>query len=281
MFNPTQVVIDAFCDRLQARYRRMYGLLEPEYPGIISFVARIALENIANTDAPYHDVAHTILVTEVGQEVLYGKHIAEGGVSPRDWMHFVVSLLCHDIGYVRGVCRGDTATEFVTGNGDEKVTLPPGATDASLTPYHVARGKIFVNERFGRAAALDEAVILNNIEYTLFPVPQQGEYAGTNSYPGLVRAADLIGQLSDIGYLRKIGALFREFEETGTAEKLGYKNADDLRMGYPGFFWKAVTPYIGDGMRYLRVTQEGQQWIANLFANVFLEEHRDVLGPKR
>jgi hypothetical protein len=145
----------------------------------------------------------------------------------------------------------------------------------------VARGKIFVNERFGRAAALDEAVILNNIEHTLFPVPQLGEYAETHSYPGLVRAADLIGQLSDIGYLRKIGALFREFQETGTAEKLGYKNADDLRMGYPGFFWKAVTPYIGDGMRYLRVTQEGQQWIANLFANVFLEEHRDVLGPKR
>jgi hypothetical protein len=281
MFNPTQVVIDAFCDRLQARYRRMYGLLEPEYPGIISFVARIALENIANTDAPYHDVAHTILVTEVGQEVLYGKHISEGGVSPRDWMHFVVSLLCHDIGYVRGVCRGDTDTEFVTGNGDEKVTLPAGATDASLTPYHVARGKIFVNERFGRAAALDEAIILNNIEHTLFPVPREDGYAETHSYPGLVRAADLIGQLSDIGYLRKVGALFREFEETGTAAKLGYNNADDLRMGYPGFFWKAVTPYIGDGMRYLRVTQEGQQWIANLFANVFLEEHRDVLGSKR
>jgi hypothetical protein len=280
MFNPTQIVIDAFCERLQARYRRMYGLLEPEYPGILSFAARIALENIANTDAPYHDVPHTVLVTEVGQEVLYGKHISEGGVSPRDWLHFVVSLLCHDIGYVRGVCRNDTDTQFVTGNGDEAVTLPPGSTDASLTPYHVARGKIFVNERFGRVSTLDAKVILNNIEHTRFPVPQQGEYNETHSYPGLVRAADLIGQLSDIGYLRKIGALFREFEETGTAARLGYKNADDLRSGYPGFFWKAVTPYIGDGLRYLRVTQEGQQWIANLFANVFLEEHRGAFGSK-
>ena len=40
------------------------------------------------------------------------------------------------------------------------------------------------------------------------------------------------------------------------------------------FFWKTVRPYIGDALRYLRVTQEGQQWIANLYANVFSMEHR-------
>jgi hypothetical protein len=30
-------------------------------------------------------------------------------------------------------------------------------------------------------------------------------------------------------------------------------------------------------LRYLRVTQEGQQWIANLYANVFSMEHRSQL----
>jgi hypothetical protein len=34
-----------------------------------------------------------------------------------------------------------------------------------------------------------------------------------------------------------------------------------------------VQPYIVDALRYLRVTQEGQQWAANLYANVFLMEH--------
>ena len=34
-----------------------------------------------------------------------------------------------------------------------------------------------------------------------------------------------------------------------------------------------VQPYILDALRYLRVTQEGQQWVANLYANVFLMEH--------
>jgi hypothetical protein len=92
-----------------------------------------------------------------------------------------------------------------------------------------------------------------------------------------VRAADLIGQLADINYLRNQTALFDEFRETGMSNKLGYNSVADLRANYPDFFWKAVRPYIGDALRYLRVTQEGQQWIANLYANVFSMEHRSQL----
>jgi hypothetical protein len=92
-----------------------------------------------------------------------------------------------------------------------------------------------------------------------------------------VRAADLIGQLADINYLRKQTALFQEFRETGLSDKLGYNSVEDLRSNYPDFFWKKVRPYIGDALRYLRATQEGQQWIANLNANVFSAEHRSQL----
>ena len=99
----------------------------------------------------------------------------------------------------------------------------------------------------------------------------------TDDFPGLVRAADLIGQLADINYLRKQAALFNEFRETGMSNKLKYNNVADLRANYPDFFWKTVRPYIGDALRYLRVTQEGQQWIANLYANVFSMEHRGQL----
>jgi len=34
-----------------------------------------------------------------------------------------------------------------------------------------------------------------------------------------------------------------------------------------------VTPYIQDGLRYLRGTETGKQWIANLYAHVFAMEH--------
>jgi hypothetical protein len=275
MFNPTQIVIGAFIGELRGMYERTYGMLEPSYPGIISFVAQLALENIANSDAAYHDVNHTIMVTLVGQEILRGRHISVGGVTPREWLYFIVSLLCHDIGYVRGICRDDGAGQYVTNMTGDRVSLPDGATDAAMTPYHVARSKLFVRERFGKVALshLDTLEIEANIEHTRFPVPKDELHAATDDFPGLLRAADLIGQLADINYLRKTAALFNEFRETGMNDMLKYKSAADLCENYPNFFWQQVRPYIGDALRYLRVTQDGQLWIAILYANVFSAEH--------
>jgi hypothetical protein len=279
MFNPTQAVIEAFVKQLRDAYERIYGLLEPGYPGIISFIGRLALENIANGDAPYHDMNHTITVTSVGQDILLGKHITEGGITPRDWLHFIISLLCHDIGYVRGVCREDRDGRYVCSLKGELVSIPDGSTDAALTPYHVTRSKLFVRERFGKGTLIhvDTKEIEANIEHTRFPVPEDEEHTSTGDYPGLLRAADLIGQMADVNYLRKTSALFTEFRETGTTEKLGFHTPNDLRAAYPGFFWKTVRPYIGDALRYLRVTQDGKLWIANLYAHVLSEEHRGML----
>jgi hypothetical protein len=274
MFNPTQIVIEAFIDELRQMYGRTYSTLEPSYPGIISFAAQLALETIATSDAAYHDVNHTIMVTLVGQEILRGRHISVGGVTPHDWLHFIISLLCHDIGYVRGICRGDSDGQYVINLAGDKVSVPEGATDAAMTPYHVARSKLFVRERSKAAIVhLDTAIIEANIEHTRFPVPEDEQHAATDDFPGLLRAADLIGQLADINYLRRTTALFNEFRETGICNKLKYNSAADLRAQYPSFFWEMVHPFITDAVRYLRVTQEGQQWVANLYANVFLTEH--------
>ena len=70
-----------------------------------------------------------------------------GGVTPPDWLHFIISLLCNDIGYVRGICQGDGNGFYVTNLAGEKTSLSKGSTDAAMTPYHVARSKLF-RERF-------------------------------------------------------------------------------------------------------------------------------------
>jgi hypothetical protein len=272
MFNATQVVIDAFVEQLEAAYRRNYGSLESGYGGILAWAGRMALERIAQTDAFYHTVDHTILVTLVGQEILRGKHMSEGGVSPRDWLHFVISLLCHDIGYVRGVCRADVGRRCTTGRAGRTIDMAPGATDAALTPYHVDRGKLFVIERFGAHSLIDAEVIARNIELTRFPVPDAADRRDTNDYPALLRAADLIGQLGDPDHLRKLPALFQEFEETGTNAKLGYESPDDLRTAYPSFYWNEVHPFVGDALRHLSISQEGRQWTANLYAQIYVAE---------
>jgi hypothetical protein len=162
------------------------------------------------------------MVTEVGPQILRGMHLSKGGVKPRDWLNVTVALLCHDIGYVRGICDADRPGRYVVDERGGAVSLPPGATDASLTPYHVVRSKLFVRERFGKQQTIDAEIVESCIEHTRFPVPQDGDHAATHDFAGLVRAADLIGQLADINYIRKTGALFAEFQETGAAERLGY-----------------------------------------------------------
>ena len=273
LFNATEILIDAFVVRVKEGYQRTYGGWKTEYEDILGWASSMALENIANSDALYHNVEHTILVTLVGQEVVRGKHIRDGGVSPEDWLHFIISLLCHDIGYVKGVCRDDGGGLYATGEEGERVSLPPGASDASLTPYHVDRAKLFVEERFGGHRLIDAESIKRNIELTRFPVPKEEDHQETTSYAGMVRASDLIGQLSDPRYLNKISALFYEFEETGMNQYLKYRHPGDLRRNYPKFYWGGVYPYVKDALQYLRLTQQGKQIIANLYSNVFVVEH--------
>jgi hypothetical protein len=276
MINFKELLIERFVDELSKSYQQTYRMMEPQYPNIIEWTGRLALENIANSDNLYHDIEHTILVTLVGQTILKGKHLSEGGVTPRDWLHFTMALLCHDIGYVRGVCKADRFGSYATGIADERVEITESYTDSVLTPYHVDRSKLFVRERFGTQTLVDVVDpdwIINLIERTRFPVPDDPAYQPTDDYGGLLRGADFIGQLGDPNYLRKIPALFYEFQENGANDQIGYENPGHMRREYTKFYWNVVFPYIGDSIKYLNITQEGKQWVANLYAHVHTVEH--------
>ncbi|HYC05840.1 MAG TPA: hypothetical protein VED40_21280 [Azospirillaceae bacterium] len=271
-FDSAAVLLGAFVGRLEETFTRVYGQLHPEHLNTLRTSAALAIETIANTDALYHDVEHTMMVTMVGQQIALGRMLREGDVSATDWVQYMVALLFHDVGYVRGVCPGDEGDSCVINDEGERVTIPPGATDAFLTPYHVERGKMFVRWRFRDNPLVNVEFVRECIEHTRFPVPSRGDSA-TNDWPGLVRAADLIGQMADPYYLRKLPALYHEFEETGTNARMGNKSPADLRRTYPAFFWTSVHTHVRCGLSYLEATREGRDWISSLLSHVFVQEH--------
>jgi hypothetical protein len=278
LYNFKYLTINRFSQGLEDEFQGAFGKVEPDYGNFVNWIGRLALENIANSDMLYHDMEHTMLVTTVGQQILLGRHLTDGGISPREWAHCITALLCHDIGYVRGVCRLDGKGVCATGIGNATVTLDPEGTDAQLTPFHVDRSKLFIRERFGNNPLMDidPEMVCEFIEMTRFPVPVgDPAYQVTDNFAGLVRAADFIGQLGDPDYLRKIPALFFEFEQLGTNTKIGYKSPTDMRRGFATFFWKEVSPYIQQATRYLQATQDGNQWLANLHSHVFQVEHAE------
>src|SRR4051794_37437173 len=175
-------------------FRRMFGPAYEETADRVGSLARSTIECLGRSDALYHTMEHTLLVTLVGRDILQGLSLSHR-IEPDDYSHLVCACLLHDIGYVRGILSGDTNTEFVINQEGATITLPRGASDAALTPYHVDRSKIFAAERLGASPLVDAERIAKAIELTRFPanVDQTVEVAGLE--PKLVQAADLIGQL--------------------------------------------------------------------------------------
>jgi hypothetical protein len=275
-----ELAAEALGSYLAEHMNRRFGSTEASLTELIPSAARLALDCIGNSDALYHNVEHTMLVTLVGYDIVRGRALLMPTL-PSDFAHIIVACLFHDIGYVRGVLHGDDVDGYVINAKGDKIKLPRGSSDAALLPYHVDRSKIFVMDRIGKSKLLDATRITNAIECTRFPASDQAH--DTDSEEGsLVRASDLIGQLGDPHYLRKANALYHEFEEVGMNRQLGYASPADLTDLYPQFYWNSISSHIQTAIRYLNVTSSGRQWIANLYSNVFRAERElSLCGPQR
>lgn len=260
-------------------FRDIFGPNHNEMAERLGSLARSTIECIARSDALYHNFEHTMLVTTVGRDILRGRVLTQL-ILPEDYTHLICACLLHDIGFVRGVLKGDTKTEFVIDEAGNKITLPRGASDASLMPYHVDRSKLFAYERLGNSPQVDPARVAEAIELTRFPPRLEGREA-PNLEARLMLASDLIGQLGDPLYPKKANALFAEFEELGSNRQFGYESPADLVDKYPKFFSELVAAHIEEGVKYLSMTASGRQWIANLHNHVWCAENGAwLMGPQ-
>lgn len=280
MLNVTQLLAEEVSNRLGANFAVSFGGADTGHLALATRAVREALDRIATSDALYHNVEHTVYVTLVGLQILLGKQILEGDVSREDWLNVVVALSCHDIGYVRGVCLGDQSERVATGISNHTIRIGDGDSDAVLMPIHVDRGKRYVAENYLHGEAMiDITVVQGCIERTRFPVPNEPLHLQTGDYPGLVRGADLIGQLSDPRYLHKLAAVFYEFEEIGFNSNTGYQKPGDLLNAYPSFFEKNVAPFIPESVRYLEQTKDGREILASLYRNLELARGNAASAP--
>jgi len=281
MLNLAELYARVLGQELSRSFSELFGQTRAEQLAAVRSLAQLTIERLADSDALYHDAHHTAQVTLVGQTILCGKTLVEH-VPPEEWLHTTVALLCHDIGFLRGVVPGDEPGSYVIDAAGNRVSPPRGASDAFLGPYHVERSKLFVRHRLRAWAFLDVERVARAIELTRFPVPTDGDHGETATEAGLVRAADLIGQLGDPYYPRRLNALHHELDEIGVARQLGYESPADVAERYPAFFWSRVEPYVGAALGHLQRTLAGKHWVAQLYANVFVEEHvRKRAGPER
>jgi hypothetical protein len=279
MMTIPELAADSLGTYLAEHMGRRFGSTDALLVDIVQSAARLALDCIGNSDALYHNVEHTMLVTLAGYDILRGRRLLKE-TNASDSAHVIIACLFHDIGYVRGILGGDGADGYIVDANGNKVKLPRGSSDAALMPHHVDRSKLFVIDRLAKMEMLDASRIARAIEFTRFPSTATSD--DDNEEGMLVRAADFIGQLGDPHYLRKANALYHEFEEVGINKQLGYASPADLTDRYPQFYWSNISAHIQGAIRYLSVTSSGRQWIDSLYSNVFRAERElSLCGPQR
>src|SRR6478672_12296144 len=104
MITVPELASEALGSYLSAHLSRRFRSTEARLTELIPSVARLALECIGNSDALYHNVEHTMLVTLAGHDIMMGRALLAPTL-PTDYAHVILACLMHDIGYVRGILK--------------------------------------------------------------------------------------------------------------------------------------------------------------------------------
>ena len=167
MITIPELASEALGSHLAAHMGRRFGSTDPELIELVQSAARLAIDCIGNSDALYHNVEHTTLVTLCGYDILKGRRLLKE-TNASDFAHVIVACLFHDIGYVRGILNGDSADDYIIDAKGNKTELSRGSSDAALLPYHVDRSKLFVMDRFAKAKLLDATRIAHAVDSRAF-----------------------------------------------------------------------------------------------------------------
>src|SRR6202020_229631 len=120
MITLPKLATDVLEEFLGSYMRRRFGSSQTRLVEIVPSAARIALECIGNSDALYHNVEHTLLVTLAGHDILRGRALHHH-MTADDYAHIIIACLTHDIGYVRGLFReDDKAGDVVDADGPKR-----------------------------------------------------------------------------------------------------------------------------------------------------------------
>src|SRR6266478_9301812 len=91
MMTLPELATDALEEFLGSYMRRRFGSSQTHLVEMVPAAARLALECIGNSDALYHNVEHTLLVTLAGHDIFRGRALLKPS-TPTDYSNFIVSL---------------------------------------------------------------------------------------------------------------------------------------------------------------------------------------------
>ncbi len=276
VFQPSEIVLEAFIDRLGEDYDRAFPLGVPEERQALLQCARMALRRMTFTNALYTNLTMSLLTTQIAADMLRGRFVHDGNVTSDEWIHFLLAALFHCIGFVRGILPGDDGRRCVVNERGDYLDLDPAHTDGVMIQDGVGmvRSALFVRHFFRVHPIVDGQRLGEMVQAARFPRPDNSLIT-PDSWPGLLRGCQSIAVAADPRFTSRMKFFYMQMHEGGVAEQLGYKHAADVQSTFPVTFWRQLLPQVSHVMAYLKYTADGQTWLARMNAQMLEEEHRD------
>src|SRR5262249_11377536 len=138
MITIPELAAEALGSHLAAHMGRRFGSTDPELVELVQSAARLAIDCIGNSDALYHNIDHTMLVTLAGYDILKGRRLLKE-TNAVDYAHVLIACLFHDIGFVRGIIDGDDDDGYAIDTQGTKIELGRRSSAAALVTFFIYR----------------------------------------------------------------------------------------------------------------------------------------------
>ena len=174
------------------------------------------------SNTSYHDIDHTLSVTLTAARLMHGC-MDEITLSPKDILTGLISALFHDIGLIQTSDDTEgTGAKYTVGHEQRSIAF----MEAYLTKKRAAKKMIADSTKI--------------IESTILSIsPKDLTFRNDEIYMlgKIIGSADLLGQVADRDYFKKLFSLYLEFEEAGVP---GYDSELDLIKKTEGFYTNVV-----------------------------------------
>jgi len=194
-----------------AEIKKILLLIDPSFDSLL-------IENVYNdiirlfngtypgyraSNTKYHDLEHTCAVTLATARLMHGIHVQDQTFSSRVIQLGLIGALFHDTGLIQTEEENDgTGAQYTIGHEDRSIAL---------------MGKHLSDKDFSAENILDCSHIIRctKLSLPLNEIPFRSEE--TKTMGKVLGSADLIAQMADRNYLKKLPLLFLEFKEAGMA----------------------------------------------------------------
>lgn len=174
------------------------------------------------SNTSYHDIDHTLSVTLTTARLMHGC-MDEITLSPKDILTGLISALFHDIGLIQTSDDTEgTGAKYTVGHEQRSIAF----MESYLTKKRAAKRMI-----------ADSTKIIESTILSVSPKDLVFRNEEINMLGKIIGSADLLGQVADRNYFKKLFSLYQEFEEAGVP---GYESELDLIKKTEGFYTNVV-----------------------------------------